>query len=321
VWATRMGEDLKHMIATGCIAVDMPNNHHHWGTQGLNYYMLARLMWDHTLEPAAVIDDYCRTGFGAAAPLVRKYVARLEQLSEQFAHQEARRGADSAAALADDEDPDARRGRAGRSRPQGPSSWEVVWTDGAMAELEKLLADASAAVKAGTPEAARIAILREGFDFARHELPLRRAIDRYTAQESRDAEYDLLLAIAQVEQWQLAHRDSKAVGVVEGAPYWWRGKREVKPFGRMTILGRAERAAGVDNRYVLTVPAYSQKGRFETIEFSADGKTWSAPQPYKVRHEYTAPPGAKSIFARLTFKSSDGMMPQKPIEISLQPRA
>ena len=71
VWATRMGNDLRYLISTGLVGVEMPNVHHHWGTQGLNYYMLARLMWDHTLEPAAIIDDYCRAGFGAAAPTVR----------------------------------------------------------------------------------------------------------------------------------------------------------------------------------------------------------------------------------------------------------
>ena len=46
VWATRMGHDLKHLISTGLVGVEMPNVHHHWGTQGLNYYMLARLMWE-----------------------------------------------------------------------------------------------------------------------------------------------------------------------------------------------------------------------------------------------------------------------------------
>jgi hypothetical protein len=83
------------------------------------------------------------------------------------------------------------------------------------------------------------------------------------------------------------------------------------------MLGRAERVPGAGNRYVLTVPAYSQKGRFETIEFSADGRIWTAPQPYRLRHDYTAPAGAKSVFARLTFKGPDGVTPQKPIEIPL----
>jgi hypothetical protein len=316
VWATRMGEDLKQMIATGMIAVDMPNVHHHWGTQGLNYYMLARLMWNHTLEPSAVIDDYCRTGFGAAAPAVRSYIARLEQLSEQFAQHQARGSGDLGAALADDEDPDARRGRAAPRKP-GPSSWDVIWTDAAMQELETLLAKAAAAVDADTPEAKRVAILREGFGFARVELPLRRAIDRYTANETKETEFGVLLAAAKVEQWQLAHRDSKAVGVVEGAPYWWRGKRDVKLFSRQTILGRAERLDAAGNRYRLSVPAYSQKGRFETIEFSGDGNTWSTPQPYEVQHEYTAPAGARTVFARLTFKGPEGVSPQKPIQIPL----
>ena len=45
VWAARMGHDLKHLISTGLVGVEMPNVHHHRGTQGLNYYMLARLMW------------------------------------------------------------------------------------------------------------------------------------------------------------------------------------------------------------------------------------------------------------------------------------
>jgi hypothetical protein len=248
---------------------------------------------------------------------VRQYVTRLEELSEKFALHEARGSDDAAAALADDEDPDARRGRAAGPRKQGPSSWNAVWTDAAMAELDGVLTMAAAAVRSGTPEATRVAILREGLDFAKAELAVRRAIDRYAANESKDAEYDLLLAVANVEQWLLAHRDSRAVGVVEGAPYWWRGKREVRLFNRQTMLGRAERVPGAGNRYVLTVPAYSQKGRFETIEFSADGRIWTAPQPYRLRHDYTAPAGAKSVFARLTFKGPDGVTPQKPIEIPL----
>ena len=314
VWATRMGNDLKYLISRGLIGVEMPNVHHHWGTQGLNYYMLARLMWDQTLEPSVVIDDYCRTGFGAAAPVVRQYIARLEGLSEQFAKHQASATGDLDQALVEDEDPDAR-GKRTTPKTRGPSSWDVVWTDAAMAELDALLVKAAAAVKSGTPEATRVAILREGFDFAKLELPVRRAIDAYNAAENKDTEFVLVLAVANVEQWLLAHRDSKAVGVVEGAPYWWRGKRDTKLFGKQTIVGRAQRTG--DSNYRLTVPAYSQKGRFETIEFSPDGKTWSAPQPYKVQHDYTAPAGAKSVFARLTFKGVDGVAVQKPIEISL----
>src|SRR5439155_19678778 len=120
--------------------------------------------------------------------------------------------------------------------------------------LNKLFVEAAAQRSPGSPEAKRLAIRREGIDFALVEVPVRRAIDTYSADESKDHEYELLLAIANCEQWLLAHRDSKAIGVVEGAPYWWRGKRDVRLFTRLTILGRAHRVG--DDRYLLTVPAY-----------------------------------------------------------------
>ena len=313
VWATKMGEDLKMLIDTGCIRVDMPNVHHHWGTQGLNYYMLARIMWDETLDPSEVIDDYCRTGFGTAAPAVRRYVARLEEMTEAFAVHQAGQAANFDQVIAEDEDPDARRVSGQRGR--GASAWDVVWTDSALMELDRLLLQAASAIEAGTPEAVRVAILQEGLDFAKLEVRVRRAMDKLAAGGAKDDEYDLLLAVARVEQWLLAHRDSKAVGVVEGAPYWWRGKRHLRFFSRQTITGRAQHTAG--NRYLLTVPAYSMQGRFIAIEFSHDGGTWSAPQPYRIEHEYTAPAGAKTVLARLTFKGPDGPKLQKPVTIDL----
>ena len=39
-------------------------------------------------------------------------------------------------------------------------------------------------------------------------------MDQVTAESSEGSEYDLLLAVARIEQWLLAHRDSKAVGRV-----------------------------------------------------------------------------------------------------------
>jgi hypothetical protein len=314
VWATRMGNDLKRLMATGCVRVDMPNVHHHWGTQGLNYYMLAQLMWDDTLEPSEVIDDYCRTGFGAAAPDVRRYVARLEELTQQFAVHQGGQVTNLEQAMADDEDPDAR--RVSGPKGGGPSAWDIVWTDAALLELDRLLLQAASSVEPGSPEAVRVAILREGLDYAKLEVRVRRAMDELEAAGSPDAEYELVLAVARVEQWLLAHRESKAIGVVEGAPYWWRGKRHVRLFNQQTIMGRAQHLAG--NRYLLTMPAYSMKGRFVSIEFSPGGETWSAPQPYRIEHEYRAPDGAKAVYARLTFQGADGVKPQKPIKIELK---
>ncbi|MGH8021421.1 MAG: DUF4838 domain-containing protein [Opitutaceae bacterium] len=294
VWATKIGEDLETLVSTGLVAVDMPNIHHHWGTQGLNYYMLARIMWDHTLDPSAVIDDYCRTGFGAAAPSVRRYFAHLERLTDSFARHRAGRVAGVEQAQAYDENPDLIR-KDGRTAA-GESAWNVIWTDSALMELERDLIQAESLVAPESPEAVRVAILREGLDFSKLEVRVRRAMDRMAAHGSAHNQYKLLLAVARVEQWLFANRDSKAVGVVEGAPYWWRGKRDLAFFSQQTIMGRARRIAG--NRYLLTVPAYSMKGRFVSIEFSEDGESGSSPQPYRIEHEYAASPEAKTVFCQ-----------------------
>lgn len=313
VWATRIGEDMKWLISTGMVAVDMPGVHHHWANQGLNYYMVARIMWDHTLDPSEVIDDYCRTGFGAAAPDVRRYFGRLEELTHLFALQEAGRIEDIKRVTDEMEDPDA--ANVTGPRGEGASSWTVVWTDAALMELERLLVRAESLVEEGTPEAVRVSMLREGLDFAKLEVLVRRAVDKVAADESTENEYELLLAIARVEQWLLANRDSKAVAVIHGAPWWWRGKRHVGLLDRRTILGRAEPLGG--NRHLLTVPAYANNGRFVSIEFSHDGRTWTEPQPYRVQHEYVAPAGTGTVLARLTFKGPDGISPLGLIEINL----
>ena len=58
---------------------------HHWATQGLNYYVLAKLHWNPDLNVNEVIDDYCRTGFGDASEVIKRYFLRIEQLTNETA--------------------------------------------------------------------------------------------------------------------------------------------------------------------------------------------------------------------------------------------
>ena len=78
VYAHRLGETLRHCGETGMIAADFDTLRHHWASQGLNYYVLAKLLWDPKLDIDALIGDYCRSGFGAAAPAVRRYFETVE---------------------------------------------------------------------------------------------------------------------------------------------------------------------------------------------------------------------------------------------------
>jgi hypothetical protein len=88
VYVHKFAEDFRFMARHGMMGTDFDGCLHHWATQGLNYYVVARLNWDPDQDVDAVIDDYCRAGFGAAAGLVRKYFDRLEALTNEAAMKE-----------------------------------------------------------------------------------------------------------------------------------------------------------------------------------------------------------------------------------------
>jgi hypothetical protein len=49
-----------------------------YAINGLNYYLLARLLWDPAADISALESDYFTKGFGAAAPAVARYYKRFE---------------------------------------------------------------------------------------------------------------------------------------------------------------------------------------------------------------------------------------------------
>ena len=85
IYAGELAKDIKHFAATGMIAGDFSSNTHCWATQGLNYYVLAQLLWDPSQSLDSVIDDYCQSGFGKAADLMKQYFAEVEKLTGKFA--------------------------------------------------------------------------------------------------------------------------------------------------------------------------------------------------------------------------------------------
>ena len=51
----------------------------HWGSQGFNYWMAGRLLWDSTLDEDALLADYCHSFFGPAGDAVKALHLRLER--------------------------------------------------------------------------------------------------------------------------------------------------------------------------------------------------------------------------------------------------
>ena len=85
VYVHKLAEDFHHIAHNKCVGTDFDSCMHHWATQGLNYYVLAKLHWNPDLDVDEVIDDYCRTGFGDASEMIKRYFLRIEQLTNETA--------------------------------------------------------------------------------------------------------------------------------------------------------------------------------------------------------------------------------------------
>jgi hypothetical protein len=94
LYTRKFGEDFRYLAGHSMMGTDFDSCCHNWATQGLNYYVVARLHWNPEQDVNAIVEDYCRAGFGPAAKPVRRYFDRLESVMDEVA---ARKGKATAA--------------------------------------------------------------------------------------------------------------------------------------------------------------------------------------------------------------------------------
>ncbi len=70
---------LTYLASHGMLATDMDSIYNNWATQGLHYYAMARLIWNPAQDFDALLDDYCKSGFGAGAEQVKSYFLLAEK--------------------------------------------------------------------------------------------------------------------------------------------------------------------------------------------------------------------------------------------------
>src|SRR4029077_14121651 len=73
LYVHKFGEDFRYLAGHGMMGTDFDSCCHHWATQGLSYYVVARLHWDPEQKVSAIVDYYCRAGFGPSAGSARRY--------------------------------------------------------------------------------------------------------------------------------------------------------------------------------------------------------------------------------------------------------
>ena len=85
VYVHKFAKDFRYLAEHSMMGTDFDSCCHNWATQGLNYYVVARLHWNPEQDVDALIDDYCQAGFGPAAKSVRRYFDGLEALMDEVA--------------------------------------------------------------------------------------------------------------------------------------------------------------------------------------------------------------------------------------------
>lgn len=76
--ARKTAEIIQYLAANGMLATDMDSIMGYWSTQGLEYYTAARMSWDPSQSFDSLLEDYCRSGFGAGAQAMKKYFTLVE---------------------------------------------------------------------------------------------------------------------------------------------------------------------------------------------------------------------------------------------------
>ena len=173
VFAHKMAEDLRYLASGGLVGTDFDSCLHNWSTHGLNYYLLAKLLWNPKQDVDRLIDDYCRTGFGPTAGPVREYFARIERLTDQIAATT----------------------EAGSMRDVDVT---MPFTPEMISELRGLLDQAEETAAGDDAVLARIAFVRRGLDFTDLQARAYRflrdegAADREAARRVLDRKYWLM---------------------------------------------------------------------------------------------------------------------------------
>lgn len=177
----KMAEDFRHIAHNRCVGTDFDSCMHHWATQGLNYYVLAKLHWNPDLDVDEVIEDYCRTGFGKAAGLIKRYLAMIEQLANEVA--------------------------AVTRQQRGGASPDVTepYTPQTIKELRELLNEADKAAQGDKQVLDRISFLRIGLDFTELQAKIYRFL-RLAAEKRLSAAEQAQAKRLLDEKWLMMRR-------------------------------------------------------------------------------------------------------------------
>ena len=85
IYVHKMGPDIRMCYENRMVGTDFDTSCQHWATEGVNYYVLARLLWDPTQKVDDILNDYLAKAFGPAAEPMKRYFAHYEKRTSRIA--------------------------------------------------------------------------------------------------------------------------------------------------------------------------------------------------------------------------------------------
>jgi len=172
----KLADDLRFLADHGMRATDYDGLVGNWGTQGLNCYVLARLLWDPYRQVDPIVDDYCRAAYGPGAEAMNQYYRRLEELTDHIA------------AVTRQED-------AGFNRWSQGDKLAAYYTDSVLGELQHCVDRALAAIGASDSAAQqRVGLVATGLEYTRQTRRLLTAAADVRAKKSSRQEFEKVQA-------------------------------------------------------------------------------------------------------------------------------
>ncbi|MCX7044297.1 MAG: DUF4838 domain-containing protein [Candidatus Sumerlaeota bacterium] len=195
----KIAEDFRYLAHHSMIGTDFDSCAHNWAVQGLNYYVLAKLHWNPDLKVDELIDDYCRAGFGPAAKEAKRYLARIEQLTDRIAAEEC--------------------------------GITVHYTPEVIVELRGLLESADKAAAADEPSRRRVAFLRRGLEFTDIQAQCYRVADAAESKPLTPDEKKSFLALMD-RKWTLMRQMFRDEPLAVNVAYvCWGGEGRFRKLG------------------------------------------------------------------------------------------
>jgi len=145
--ARRLGRFIQSTARYNVLGHDWPGLYGNWATQGLNYYVVAMMLWDPTQDVESLIEDYLVSAYGERAlAAMRRYFDKLEVLTNEIL---------------------SNRDYASAPAKSNPEPLLMHYAAARLEDLERCLSEAREATLPNSPERRRVELNLLGLDYTR----------------------------------------------------------------------------------------------------------------------------------------------------------